>query len=147
MEKKNLNADRVQRCDVEKTTICLRCGKIGHSTENCSFEIPSIESLKRQMEAKTRDSISCAPKEWIEDEMGLYLPVKNRVAFCGKTWKDGRFCFNCGMFGHDADECKEPPFETLNNMFEPYLTDNSQKATIHKKQIIDAINKFCEHDK
>ena len=131
---------------VEKSMVCLRCGQIGHKTEDCKNEIPSISSMKKKMEEKLARAVENAPEEWKNDEYGLYLPGAKGRFPAEKTWKDGVFCFNCGGFGHTAEECKEPTFDTLFKMFEPYLDDNTPKAKQQKERIIAAINKFCESE-
>ena len=122
----------------------MRCGQLGHVTENCTSEIPSNEKLRQQMLDLENESLQFRTEEWKEDDMGLYLPVKERVVGTDKSWSDGVFCFNCGEFGHTAEHCTEPTFETIDRMFSPYIGDKSDKGIEKKQQIIDAINKYHE---
>ena len=140
----NVSGRKVSVPVIEKTSICMRCGAIGHQTEDCKENLPSVEALKAQMDQKVEKYLKNVPEEWKEDDFGLYIPSEPRIIDTTKSWKDGKFCFNCGCFGHTADICKEPPFETLHKMFLPYLSDNSTKSMEKRRQIIDAINNFCD---
>lgn len=131
---------------VNRNQICMRCGLIGHSTIQCTKPLPSIDDLKNEMGTRILHSVKNAPKEWKEDDFGLYLPTDQRIIDLSKTWKDGKFCFNCGAFGHEVEDCPQPPFQTIYNLFSPYLTDNSSKSSLEKQRIIEAIHKFNQNN-
>ncbi|EAY21091.1 Zinc knuckle family protein [Trichomonas vaginalis G3] len=127
---------------VNKSLICMRCGMIGHATIDCHQILPSVEDLRAEMNLRMQNAVKNAPKEWKEDEFGLYLPAEPRIVEIKETWKDGKFCFNCAAFGHDVDNCPNPPFKTVYDLFQPYLKDTSPKGVSEKQKIIDAIHKF-----
>ena len=122
---------------------CLRCGRIGHQTEDCDQNLPTIEQMRVSIDSKTRGAVMDSPKNWVNDEYGLYLQTERSIS-TEKTFKDGVFCFNCGCFGHTPEECPEPTFDTLYGMFKPYLNDHGVRASQKKKEIIKSINKFCK---
>ncbi|KAJ3439202.1 DNAj [Anaeramoeba flamelloides] len=41
------------------------------------------------------------------------------------------FCANCGMIGHYFEDCREPRFEDLLQLFHPLLIKNDQKTTLY----------------
>ncbi|EAY10750.1 Zinc knuckle family protein [Trichomonas vaginalis G3] len=143
--KESEEQETYQRNEVDRSQICMRCGMIGHSTINCKSKLPSIKDLKAEMNSRMLTNVRNAPKEWKEDEFGLYLPAEPRIVEIKQTWKEGKFCFNCAAFGHDIDECPNPPFKTVYGLFEPYLADNSSKANLEKQRIIGAIHKFNQN--
>lgn len=128
----------------EKLQICMRCGMVGHTTENCKNEIPSNLSLRIQLEKMENESLKYADGSWAEDDLGMHIPVDKRYTDVGKTWDDGDFCFNCGEFGHTAEECKEPTYEVIHKMVAPFIKDSSEKGIESKQRIVDALNKY--HD-
>ena len=125
--------------------ICLRCGQIGHKTEDCNQDLPTIEQMRIQMDRKTRTAITDCSKNWINDEYGLYMEAPRSIP-SDKTFNDGIFCFNCGCFGHSEEDCTEPTFDTLYKLFKPYLNDHSAKSTQKKKDIIKSIHKFVKQN-
>ena len=129
---------------IEKTTICMRCGQLGHTTEQCKTKISSIELMRKELEELENEAIQYKTSEWKEDDMGLCIPVEKRLIQCDHTWKDGVFCSNCGLFGHTSEECAEPDFDTIDHMFAPYIKDKTNKAIEKKQQIIEALRKFDE---
>ena len=141
MEHKNLK--KIEIHNIEKHNICLRCGLIGHDSEKCNEKIPTIKEMTNIIEKSTNDIIKYPPKEWELDEFGYYLPTDNRIINSKYSWKDGDFCFNCGNYGHKNDVCKEPNFTKLLELFSPLIGDNSNKASLEKNHLIDAINQFC----
>ena len=129
---------------IEKTSICMRCGQLGHTTEQCTQQIPSNLLMQKQLQEIENEAIQFKTSEWKEDDMGLFIPVEKRIIQCEHTWKDGDFCTNCGLFGHTSDQCTEPDFETIDHMFAPYIKDKTAKAVEKKQQIIEALKKFDE---
>ena len=123
--------------------ICFRCGRIGHLTQNCTQEMPTIEQMKVQFDSRTRNEATSCPNNWVSDEYGLYIKSPRSIE-TDKSFADGPFCLNCGSFSHSTDDCDEPSFDTLYKMFMPYLNDHSSNSTQKKKEIIKSINKFCK---
>jgi hypothetical protein len=63
-------------------------------------------------------AIRLAPPTWLRDRFGSYLPAKDEETrevpprFSPDSW-----CFNCGEFGHPAEECDKPTFADLFTRF------------------------------
>ena len=128
-----------------KQSICLRCGKTGHAIEKCKSEIPSIVSMRNQLEKMEKEALTYSSQiNWEKDELGLYEHADSRCTNVGKTWGDGDFCFNCGEFGHTAENCKEPTFDVINSMVAPIAKDSSAKGVEARKKIVDALYKYHE---
>lgn len=96
---------------VIKYKSCSRCGEIGHTSENCPNKILSLKQMKKNIEENIKKAIEVAPSTWVSDSYGLYMPSTEEIIKEKRSWKDGKFCFNCGEFGHEIEECTKPKEE------------------------------------
>lgn len=123
---------------------CSRCGEIGHLSSNCPNQVPTIDQMQSEIEERISKAIQLAPDSWKDDEFGLYLPSSQNVISNSKSWKDGEFCFNCGEFGHNSDNCKKPTYSKLVNVFGVTLEQKGNRAFLEKRRIIDNVKRMVE---
>ncbi|KAK8848190.1 hypothetical protein M9Y10_019246 [Tritrichomonas musculus] len=122
---------------------CPRCGEIGHTSDSCPNQVPTIEKMQNDIEERISKAIQLAPDSWQCDDMGLYLPSSKSVNTSTKSWKDGEFCFNCGEFGHNCDNCNMPSYNKLLAAFGSTLEQKGNKAFLEKSHIIDNVKGIC----
>lgn len=123
---------------------CPRCGEVGHDASVCPNQVPSFDSMDQFIEERISMSIQLAPKEWKEDEFGLYLPSTADSSNDTKCWTDGEFCFNCGEFGHSKKDCQKPTSSEISRIFGDSLEQKGNRAIFLKSQYIDRVRRLCE---
>lgn len=114
---------------------CARCGALGHSVENCHEDLPSVDEMMSEIEAKIARAVASAGPEWKQDSMGLYVPGGGAYIDRSKSFKDGPFCLNCGAFGHTDDVCMGPTRAQVQA-----FCATQKKGTITAKQICAHFN-------
>lgn len=138
------NAAQQQNMNISFAS-CSRCGKVGHTAAKCRDNIPSIDEMNQRIEERINRAISLAPKEWIKDEYGLFLPPSIKRIKVDYSWSDGPFCLNCGQYGHDIVDCGDPTSNQLTKLFSSStLNRTDSKSVFEKKQLISIIDAHCE---
>jgi hypothetical protein len=87
---------------------CCRCGDVGHTADACHGPLPDFATLQRQFDDDIQKVVTSitADIEFVRDEFGFFLP--GTFLPTDKNHVDGRFCENCGEFGHSAVRCDRP---------------------------------------
>ena len=87
--------------------ICTKCGKTGHTEDQCTCGPPSAEEIIEMMNRDLTSILySLSLKEYKYDEHGPYKennfeePIQTECNF-----KNSIFCLNCGETGHIANAC------------------------------------------
>ena len=122
---------------------CPRCGEISHTSDCCPNKVPTIEQMQNDIEERISKAMQLAPDTWKDDELGMYLPSTKNIISNAKSWKDGEFCFNCGGFGHNCDNCNMPTYKKLLTVFGATLEQKGNKAFLEKARIIDNVKGMC----
>lgn len=118
---------------------CARCGEVGHLSDSCPNQVPTIDQMQKEIEDRILKALQLAPDSWKDDDFGLYLPSNQNIISDTRSWKDGEFCFNCGEFGHNNDNCKKPTYSKLLNVFGATLEQKGSRASLEKSHIIDNV--------
>jgi hypothetical protein len=87
---------------------CYRCGEVGHTADACYRPLPDFAILKRQFDDDVQKVVTLltADIEFVRDDFGFFLP--GTFLPTDNNHVDGRFCENCGEFGHSAVRCDRP---------------------------------------
>jgi hypothetical protein len=103
-----------------------------------------LAELQGLIDTKIARVIARAPAEWVADQFGSYLPAKGEeMGSTPQSFADTTFCFNCGLPGHGEDQCNEPTFDRLLEMF-GNLSDRSAHGISNRNALIESLGAGAE---
>jgi len=120
-----------QRFSRNSSVVCYRCGGIGHISSSCQSDIPSINDLQEMVDNDINNIIDQVSQsdEYQSDESGLYLKSKVQIS-CLNSWKNGKFCHNCGYRDHSTGDCRKA---TLSQLIDKLKLGTKEKEYSSKK--------------
>jgi hypothetical protein len=95
--------------------------------------------LQGTIHTKIARVIARAPPTWVPDQFGSFLPAENEASQpAPPSIASTVFCFNCGLPGHTEQECQEPTFDRLLELFGD-LSDRSAHAVSSRNSVIESL--------
>jgi hypothetical protein len=94
--------------------------------------------MQSEIAHKIAQALTLVPNLWKQDDLGFYLPGPDESPKLG--WGDVGFCFNCGEAGHTTEDCKEPEYEQIAEMFGDSLGKKGNEAKLKRAAVVKKLH-------